>query len=548
MSFYYLISSDEYRRNILSFLWFQDIFRVGSSYKDALRFILDSDPVLSHELLNHVCGLTGRNITYNFRHDLNMFKATRFAATLSTWPTEMSLAHHEIPSRNKYQIVETKTSAGESCFVFQGKICGKNRTVVGNDHYPVTAPTVHCSPIPARPLSSLPFAKIAFDTVSQESIPLQSCVVYYEISVLPVMPPPSLLDSEGGLTSPLSSNYQSPCIAIGIARPGFDIYRSMPGWDYLSYGFHGDDGLFFCGDSEHGFRPISNILLNKFAAGDTVGLGLVYPYRKESRLSRKATSFVPLRSDMSENDDEENEEEEDHHNNNNNGREGDMTSDSERKEFGGAIFFTKNGVLQSVLTISDKHFFEHCWFPAVGTDSYNPIQVNLGTGEKPFRFDLDAFERKDHEESQLPILPELKKSESYKKTVKRLKHQQEELDENKKKTNSNKRDYEGFQFPTYFHPLFSGELYPTPKWRALRNIRKDHSKQQFQRNRKNIHDQNSTSNEMTSQTSSSMDPQSPSSAFYYGIETYTVTGHLLRSLLTDQTSDGTGTIILLLIS
>jgi hypothetical protein len=232
-------------------------------------------------------------------------------------------------------------------------------------------------------------------------------------------------------------------MCIGIARPGFDIYRSMPGWDHYSYGFHGDDGLFFCGDSEHGFRPVGGVVQNKFGQGDTVGLGLVYP-----------------RPDVL-------------------GEGG--------AEDRGAIFFTKNGVLHSVLSISDHHFFEHSWFPAIGTDAFNAIEVNFGL-RTAFLFDVAALE----EGGDPAVLPEVRKTDAFKKMHARL------------QTIAN---VPAPAVPTVAHPLF---LRPREHWRRATPRRSDG------------------------------DSWAVEEPVLLGIEAYTMTAHLLRSLLSDRTSDGSG--------
>lgn len=71
--------------------------------------------------------------------------------------------------------------------------------------------------------------------------------------------------------TPLHRAQRNDCVAIGLSRQAFSPDGRMPGWDSLSYGYHGDDGGLFHngGDMIRRFGP-------SFGAGDIVGCGVDY--------------------------------------------------------------------------------------------------------------------------------------------------------------------------------------------------------------------------------------------------------------------------------
>jgi len=134
---------------------------------------------------------------------------------------------------------------------------------------------------------------------------------------------------EPSVLSTISSSSRSTldCIAVGLSRKRFNIYLKMPGWDHLSYGYHSDDGGVFHnrGDTLRPYGPI-------FTSGDTVGCGIDYIKQ--------------------------------------------------------AIFFTLNGSFLGYAW-KDVNIDDYEWYPTVGVDSYNPLQINFGN--VPFVFDLSHF-------------------------------------------------------------------------------------------------------------------------------------------------------------
>ena len=86
-------------------------------------------------------------------------------------------------------------------------------------------------------------------------------VAYYEILITPapITPtfstayiPPSFNhinnDDTIGTATTTNTNSSVECIAIGLATNEFRSQEKLPGWDYSSYGYHGDDGGLFHGN------------------------------------------------------------------------------------------------------------------------------------------------------------------------------------------------------------------------------------------------------------------------------------------------------------
>jgi hypothetical protein len=120
----------------------------------------------------------------------------------------------------------------------------------------------------------------------------------------------------------------SECVAVGLATEAFHVHSRMPGWDSLSFGYHGDDGRTF--HSGGGARFGS-----AFGVGDTVGCGIDYVAR--------------------------------------------------------GIFFTLNGrFLGYGWKNLGPELLNHALYPVVGIDTSAPIQLNFGTC-KPFLYNLDDF-------------------------------------------------------------------------------------------------------------------------------------------------------------
>jgi hypothetical protein len=119
------------------------------------------------------------------------------------------------------------------------------------------------------------------------------------------------------------------CIAIGLATETFDCQSGLPGWNRLSFGYHGDNGGFYHGSGRMQKRSFP------FGPGDTVGCGIDYARR--------------------------------------------------------GIFFTRNNIFLGFVWkgLDIKFLSKTKLYPIVGIDSKHPVSVNLGS--RPFEFDLSRY-------------------------------------------------------------------------------------------------------------------------------------------------------------
>mmetsp|Transcript_14990 Transcript_14990/g.42350 ORF Transcript_14990/g.42350 Transcript_14990/m.42350 type:complete len:641 (+) Transcript_14990:518-2440(+) len=139
-------------------------------------------------------------------------------------------------------------------------------------------------------------------------------------------------------TNPPGGNVQptrSDCVAVGVATESFPLYSRMPGWDRMSFGYHGDDGGIFhaSGNMLSKFGP-------SFGAGDTVGCGIDYVAQ--------------------------------------------------------SIFYTLNGeFLGHAWKHLDWELLQNKLYPVVGVDTNNPLWINFG--QSKFQFDLATYMEPHHE-------------------------------------------------------------------------------------------------------------------------------------------------------
>jgi len=166
-------------------------------------------------------------------------------------------------------------------------------------------------------------------------------VSYYEVSILEKpttvddTEPPALVrarimnDNNDGQQQQQQQRTAYDCVAVGLSTANFSTHGRMPGWDHLSWGYHGDDGGLFhgCGDMLQRFGA-------SFGQGDVVGCGVDYS---------------------------------------NNG-----------------IFFTLNGKFLGYGWVNLQELSRLELYPTVGIDTNCPVHTNFGTTE-PFEFDLEAF-------------------------------------------------------------------------------------------------------------------------------------------------------------
>ncbi|POM65411.1 Hypothetical protein PHPALM_18879 [Phytophthora palmivora] len=113
--------------------------------------------------------------------------------------------------------------------------------------------------------------------------------------------------------------------SIGLVTSRFPLVDRQPGWDFRSYGYHGDDGQMFHSNRGRQFGPA-------FGTNDTIGCGV-------RRNVRDGRSFV---------------------------------------------IFTNNGELIGSDDSNIECVHEQ-WYPAVGLDSSDVIHINFG--QEPFAYD-----------------------------------------------------------------------------------------------------------------------------------------------------------------
>ncbi|RLN80269.1 hypothetical protein BBJ28_00022175 [Nothophytophthora sp. Chile5] len=193
-------------------------------------------------------------------------------------------------------------------FAFDGDILGDDRCVRSNVPFP---PTFHVAVFKRKNAQTNAF-EYHVGVVSSG---------YFEISITKRLKPSARRYHGVDVTS------------VGLVTSRFPLVDRQPGWDFRSYGYHGDDGQMFHSNRGRQFGPA-------FGSNDTIGCGV-------RRNVRDGRSFV---------------------------------------------LFTNNGELiendgQDVECVHEQ------WYPAVGLDSSNAIHVNFG--QEPFAYDCIVEELLD---------------------------------------------------------------------------------------------------------------------------------------------------------
>ena len=204
------------------------------------------------------------------------------------------------------------------------------------------------------------------------------------------------------------------CVAVGIATEGFPLEGRQPGWTSQSYGWHGDDGCIFHGNATSNLRAFGPMIgrsgpggtrARGFGPGDVVGLGLNYESRElfytlngafvgvafardENRLggeemlaTRPKVPPLPLPPTALR----------------------DAKVRARRREI--EEYYSQRK-MPPPGTVDDekvrgnfdirsdarhrRYLEDGLYFPCVGVDVPQPIEINLGGG-KPFLFDLEAY-------------------------------------------------------------------------------------------------------------------------------------------------------------
>ena len=273
-----------------------------------------------------------RNLKLSCREILLM------SSRLATWPTDIDTTDLRYDLREVD--VDHQTS---KCVAYMGPTLGKNRSFVANSHFPVTAKE-HCRRSKTlQTSSSVPFTKIVYDKNLHCSMPVSSCIAYFEITIHRALRRTTAANTQQHQQQQGEEEEEfSPCVAIGIANHMHRLNK-MPGWDAHSYAFHGDDGMFFHNWEFEGHPFTQRPEEATFGEGDTVGFGIRY-----GKLTHSTRTH---------------------------------------------LFLTINGRRVGEYRDSNGNFEKCTWFPCVGTDSHCPIEMNFGNKGVPFVFDVMAYER-----------------------------------------------------------------------------------------------------------------------------------------------------------
>eukprot|EP01039_Chlorochromonas_danica_P003410 gene3410-3737_t len=418
---------DGVRRHLLTYLWIPSLLQLRACGHHVKEVIME-DSALMLDLLNillsrrhsHVDGVTLHALLEDKnKQSVSFWEVVIMGSRLTTWPSRMvarerskSLRESQQQEKDKMEEEEegqeeepdyavyamgaeelsnivTSQKIEEDCYSYYGPLDGSSRSLVADDHWPVIGSV---KPAPStRPATVLPFSKVSLLPAASASSSLAtstncisslaekerggsrgkhwlhpSCVSYFEVTIhatkRSLEADEARLSRRVGHRSMVGRNRDeeeegddTPCVCVGMALSNFDYSENMPGWDEWSVGFHGDDGMLFDG-WEHTHSEFGA----KFGAGDTVGFGLLH-------------SLSPGQL--------------------NSGLAGPLCSPRESGQ-GSVVFLTINGELRaSFLLRRPCTPMREAWFPVIGLDCYWAIEVNLGSGKKPFLFDVNHFEK-----------------------------------------------------------------------------------------------------------------------------------------------------------
>jgi hypothetical protein len=166
-------------------------------------------------------------------------KLWKFATKLPEWPT------YFVPN-TKANVHEVEVG-GQNCFVFRGPQLGGNCAIVANCSFP------SLGSCPFKPMT-LPFSKIIASVGDTSLRLIQSRVAYYEVYIHSPLTQPVVSSSSSSSVPDRGrwllaqggggggGNDEEPCIVVGLACAHFPLRGRMPGWDFLSFGYHSDDG------------------------------------------------------------------------------------------------------------------------------------------------------------------------------------------------------------------------------------------------------------------------------------------------------------------
>ncbi|ETI37484.1 hypothetical protein F443_16520 [Phytophthora nicotianae P1569] len=200
------------------------------------------------------------------------------------------------------------------CFAFNGDELGDDRSVRANVPFP---PGFHVAVFKRREAGK--------DGKPLYHIGLVSSG-YFEIQILRRERPARASENQEGQEQHIQS-VEEELTSLGLVPASFPLVGRQPGWNQKSYGYHGDDGRFYCQTTR------GRLFGPRFGVGDTVGCG--------------------VRRNMS-------------------------TTQSH-------VFFTSNGKELDQVVEGGIESTSTSWYPSIGVDSYNEVRVNFG--QEPFAHD-----------------------------------------------------------------------------------------------------------------------------------------------------------------
>eukprot|EP00977_Amphora_coffeiformis_P006964 scaffold1513_cov100-Amphora_coffeaeformis.AAC.13 len=150
------------------------------------------------------------------------------------------------------------------------------KTVQKNKTRKAKAPTVTVRFVPEPFVQSYKLADGSVNTTAR-------CVSYFEVNLV-TGPKVDHEEKEESNDADINNNTVNnatpavPCIAVGMSLHAFDWQHALPGWDELSFGYHGDDGTArFGGRVEEAKGPT----FGQIAADDTVVVGCGIDYDRQ---------------------------------------------------------------------------------------------------------------------------------------------------------------------------------------------------------------------------------------------------------------------------
>lgn len=143
-----LLCIPEFRRLILSYVWFPDLREISFTSRDMHRNV-QGDIILMKQLMSILAHHTGRLSSptdyMHFHTDPTFYEILYLASRMSTWPLasvvglpgviEGRRLTDAIERRREGYAFKTISVEGQSCILFEGER-GRDRAFFSDDHFP----------------------------------------------------------------------------------------------------------------------------------------------------------------------------------------------------------------------------------------------------------------------------------------------------------------------------------------------------------------------------------------------------------------------------